>query len=51
MEEKKSLIKETKTYGENYKLKFFSTENYFIINAKETASYYSLLKNMKKNFH
>ena len=50
MEEKKSLIKETKTYGENYKLKFFSTENYFIINAKETASYYSLIKEYEKEF-
>ena len=50
MEEKKSLIKETQTYGYKYKLKFFSTENYFIINAKETASYYSLIKEYEKEF-
>ena len=50
MEEKKSLIKETKTYGENYKLKFFSTENYFIINAKKKTDPYSLIKEYEKEF-
>ena len=50
MEEKKSLIKETKTYGENYKLKFFSTENYFIINAKKRTPPYSLIKEYEKEF-
>ena len=50
MEEKKSLIKETKTYGENYKLKFFSTDNYFIINAKKKTDPYSLNKEYEKEF-
>ena len=52
MEEKRSLIKEAKTLGlyKYYKLKFFSTDNYFIINAKKKTDPYSLNKEFEKEF-
>ena len=50
MEEKRSLIKEAKTQGEYYTLKFFSTDNYFIINAKKKTDPYSLNKEYEKEF-
>ncbi len=48
-EKKKSLIKETESYDYKYKLKFFSSKNYFIINAKEKTPY-SLNKEYEKEF-
>ena len=50
MEEKnKSLIKETENNYNTYKLKFFSTENYFIINAIENKPY-SLNKEYEEEY-
>ena len=48
-EKKKSLIKETENNYNTYKLKFFSTENYFIINAIENKPY-SLNKEYEEEY-